>query len=393
MTFKSFSLDEDYIVHEYRNGTSIENIASDLGVCWDTISRRVKKLGLIRIKPRGVRETKVQIDCDLLKQLRSEGFSQRAIAEKLGYTEGIVYARCRECGMRGKNLHRIGFTEAQKSEIIQKYQAGATLESLAQELGVTDGTISKRLKKWGCSIRSGLRLELDNLKIIDLFNQGVGTDGIAKEIGCSDTAIRTRLKKLGLGPRNRSEQQQARMDRASPEEKLRLLSAAHAAATGRSHTWEERCKRAKTHESSLDRMSDTERQLANLFRERGIEVEHQTAIGAYNCDLTCAPVAVEIWGGGWHWYGEHRRIFEERSRYIMDCGWNLLIVPITKYFPLTPAVADYLVFKIEEFRANPPPICEYWVIWGAGEFTTGGCADDKDFSIGKPICNPINRTA
>src|SRR5690606_37643437 len=111
------------------------------------------------------------------------------------------------------------------------------------------------------------------------------------------------------------------------------------------------------------------------------------AIGPYNCDLAVHPVAVEVFGGGWHWHGAHYARAEERFRYIMNEGWYVLVVVVgfNGRFPLTPAVGDYVASEIERARRDPSLVGQYRVVWGAGEFSTGGRLEDDHFSIEPPF--------
>ena len=129
-----------------------------------------------------------------------------------------------------------------------------------------------------------------------------------------------------------------------------------------------------------------------MLADRGIKTIPQFPIGRYNCDLATDSIAVEVWGGHWHWHGAHLARTEERFRYIMNRRWNILVVCIQKSFPLTAAVGDYVASYIKTLSSSPPNICEYRVIWGAGEFSTGGRADDDYFSVKPPFTRAHNLT-
>jgi len=142
---------------------------------------------------------------------------------------------------------------------------------------------------------------------------------------------------------------------------------------------------AKGRQAKATHVSEIELELAGMLSERGIETTPQLAIGPYNCDLAARPVAVEVFGGHWHWHGHHLARVEERFRHLMDAGWNILVIPVNFSSPLTAAVADYAASYIKATRRDPPAICEYRVVWRAGEFATSGCADDDEISIEPPF--------
>jgi hypothetical protein len=118
-----------------------------------------------------------------------------------------------------------------------------------------------------------------------------------------------------------------------------------------------------------------------MLQDRGIPTIAQQAIGPYNCDLGAYPVAVEVFGGGWHWYGDHVAIVPKRFRYILDAGWHILAVKIDAAFPLTSVTADYIAAYIQQARSDPSSRREYRVIRGAGETLASGSADDDQISI------------
>jgi very-short-patch-repair endonuclease len=122
-------------------------------------------------------------------------------------------------------------------------------------------------------------------------------------------------------------------------------------------------------------ISDAERELAVMLRERDIEVIPQQAVGPYNVDLGTFPIAVEVWGGAWHFSRDHT----ERFHYLLDRGWAVVIVYTDKIrSPLGPGAADYIAALIEICRTAPPPAGQYWVIRGSGELSASGRLDDDD---------------
>lgn len=283
-------------------------------------------------------------------------------------------------------------SDGDRRDICESYLAGESGVNLASRYNVGSATITRVLRDGGIPRsrkRPGMRrCELMGDQILALYADGIGYKGVADRLGLGSTAVYRFLVANGIKIRNRSEQQKARMDRATPDEIAQLTSAAHKAATGRPQTWDERCKRAKTREGKIAGISQAEIDLREGLISYGLTVNIQTAIGAYNSDLTCGTVAVEVWGGGWHWYGEHREIVDRRFRYFLDHGWNIIVVPITTYWPLSAEVISYLAGLIQELSSNPPAISEYRVIWGAGQFKIVGSANDDKIRIGKPICNP-----
>jgi len=273
--------------------------------------------------------------------------------------------------------------------IVQAYRAGRTAEDIAAELGVSANTVLRRLNGAGVEMRpSGTpRVAIDEVDAIAVYDSGVGLKSVAARFGVSDTALRSIFQNRGVHLRNRREQQQLRMDNTSRTERMRLVVAAHEAARGRTRSLAERCLSAKTREQRQTHISKHERRLAAMMRERGIKSRHQTAVGPYNCDLTVDTVAVEVFGGYWHWTPEKSAHTAKRFRYLMDRGWDIVAVPVNMSWPLTAKVADHIARHINRIRRNPSAVREYRVIWGAGEFEASGCLDDDYITIKPPFTN------
>jgi very-short-patch-repair endonuclease len=127
-----------------------------------------------------------------------------------------------------------------------------------------------------------------------------------------------------------------------------------------------------------------ELQLAELLTTQGVQnITLQKAIGKYNVDLAWDSIAVEIYGGAWHNSGRHAGRFQERTHYILDSGYHLVIIWIIKSanFLLSPNAADYLIAFAESTRANPTLPSQYRVIRGTGDLLIQGCAQDNDFPM------------
>lgn len=322
---------------------------------------------------------------NIVKKYRS-GLSAQNIGERYGVSVQTITTALKRNGISIRGNKRY----LPEDEICQSYLAGKAIKTIAQTHGVTDKVISRILSQSNVSFRpSESRMTLlPEEEVVNLYRKGIGAQGIADKFGCSRQPVLRILKKRGVELRDRSDQQQARMNRASPSVIAHLTKAAHEACAGITHTEEHRCKVAAGREKNRPKkfISPYELKLARMLLDKGIPTVPQKAIGRYNCDLAAYPVAVEIFGGHWHWHGNHIRIAEKRFRYIMDRGWSILAIHLGKTrFPLTPAVADYVAAYIKATRTNPPLVCEYRVIWGAGEFSTGGSLDDDTFSIEPPF--------
>lgn len=220
--------------------------------------------------------------------------------------------------------------------------------------------------------RYALPLPIDD--IVRRYIDGESEQSIAQSFDVSRNVIARRLEKAGVERRSYGGAQRLRYDQASPEDRMRLVEAAHAAKRGRPNSFDALCRAAATRERKQTHISANERIVQHWLSERGVPSILQKAIGPYNADLAVGSIAVECFGGGWHATGHHSTRSPERFRYILDQGWNVVVIWIDRrYFPLTEAAADYVVSFHEQASGDPPMRGQYRVIRGDGkELPTNG---------------------
>lgn len=279
------------------------------------------------------------------------------------------------------------------NQAIAEYLANIPTNEIISKFNITRSVLYRGVKAAGIIAVDRRQQHLNVIAAINMFNSGIGINGIAKALNVSAIVIKDRFNRFNIKTRSRSEQQFARMAITTFKDRQHLTKKANSIARTRKQTFEEISKRAIKSESTLIRASHYEIALHNMLIERGIKPIPQKAIGTYNCDFAINSIAVEVWGGGWHWHGEHIAKTDKRFRYIMNAGYNIIVIAIdNRRKPLTAAIADYLVSEIQRLSSNPPPICEYRVIWGAGEFTVSGCLNDNHISVEPPFTNARNPT-
>lgn len=223
-----------------------------------------------------------------------------------------------------------------------------------------------RAQKLSRDIRS-----LPDEEIAARFLAGESVNALAEAYSVARNVIDRRLRSQGVDPRGQDEANRLSMSRRSPEENARNTAAAHDAVRGVKRTEKELILRAQVREASVewqaDHVSAYELQFARWMRTRGIPLTPQKAIGPYNVDFTCGRVAIEIHGGAWHGYGEHRERAPERFRYILTAGWNIAIVWAgARRVPLTAASADVVgefIWATQQDALHG----RHLVVWGDGE--------------------------
>lgn len=207
---------------------------------------------------------------------------------------------------------------------------------------------------------------------------------ISNRLGVSRAVINKNLLRYGIKHRGQSEAGMLNWRSMTPTQRKEQISAAHKATVGRKLSFTELCKSAKTREIELIGISELEIEFSKLMEKAGISFTQQTAIGPYNCDFTIGPVALEIFGGGWHWYGYHLSMVEKRFRYILNHGLHILAITNYGGVPIGQDSLSYMISYLDFVRKHPTMTREYRVIRGAGDLIASGSINDKEISI-KPI--------
>lgn len=232
---------------------------------------------------------------------------------------------------------------------------------------------------------NGIFMDLPVRKIIRCYLDGESINALSKTFNVSRNVIDKRLKMSGIILRTQSEAESVKWANMTTSQRLNQVRSAHDATRGKPIPIEAIIKRAKTLEINPINVSIKEIRFRQMLYERGIHTVAQKAVGPYNIDLATHNIAIEIYGGNWHWYGRHLARIEKRFRYILNAGWFIYVLPINRDFPLTEAVADHCVTFINRIRRNKPSICQYFVVWGAGKYSVSGSLNDNKISIKRPF--------
>jgi transposase-like protein len=224
--------------------------------------------------------------------------------------------------------------------------------------------------------REWLPPNLDDL--VEHYLSGQSVKALAEQHGVSRNVIDRVLDQAGVQRRGRSEAMTVRMAQTSPEERARLAEAAHNAVRGKRQSVEHRARIAATRER-LAVSSPYELLLAEWLVD--MSPVTQKAIGVYNVDLAIEPVAVEVFGGNWHGHGRHRGRFQQRRQDILDGGWSLLVVWVTRQHRLQRAVADEVRAFVDLARREPSLVGQYRVVWGDGQLAPTCCDDPEHLAL------------
>lgn len=278
-------------------------------------------------------------------------------------------------------------SDADFENAIHAYIAGESAQAVAARFHASEKRLTEALKARGLfrdkaarnqikarknTARALRRLPLPVDEIAARYRTGESENALAVAFGVSRSAITVRLREAGVPRRDQTTANQLLAAQTPIEEHHRRIQIAQDAVRGRRVPLRERIARARTRQRKALGRSSAEELLERWLLERGVPTIPQQAVGPYNVDLGAYPVAVEIFGGTWHFSRNHAK----RFRYLFDAGWHLVIVFVDgRRSLLTKGAADYIVAFLQEASRNPTMGRQYRVIWGEGKLCAAGGAD------------------
>src|SRR5574343_2066919 len=265
---------------------------------------------------------------------------------------------------------------------VEMMRQGKRIPEVCRITGISLSVLYRTAAERGISTaRVNVGASLDADSILASYRSGVGCVGIARKLGVSATVIARLLRKLGVHIRNRSEQQQARMDNSTPEQIAHLTRNAHAATKLRKKTDDEIRKMAATRfRNGTVKTSALEEAFDEFMRNRGHNGLRQTPVDKYNADFIFENVAVEIFGGCWHWTGDHLARSKDRIKAFLDSGYHLIIVAC-RSGGIRPVCADKVISLLNEFRRNESAIRHYRMISSNGDEVIRGSSEGDNLTI------------
>ena len=254
-------------------------------------------------------------------------------------------------------------------DLVQLYKAGMSTKMIGAAYGVSAHVVRRHIKAAGVVVTS--KSIFDEAAALRAFQDGASVKAVAERFGVQRNTITALLRKHGITPRSRRDAMLLRMAQATPEERLRLTEAAHAARRGRSVPEEARIRMAEGRERTKAHASIEALAIADAIEDGGVAVTLEKAVGPYNIDIAFneCPVAVEIQGGNWHAYGRHGSRLGKRREYLLSRGWHLVEVWIRSDQPLrvVKPLADKLITLAQGFSLDPSGRGEHRMIGGDGE--------------------------
>lgn len=210
---------------------------------------------------------------------------------------------------------------------------------------------------------------IDTDDLIERYRAGASQNSLAKMHGVDRCVIRRLLSRAGLGIRSCADANRIEQGRRTPEQRQRFTQAAHDAIRGKKRSPEELRKRALAH-SRICGLFEAE--VIERLGECGIDAEHQFPVDRYNLDvaLVTDAVAVEIFAS--HPRRSETARYIERIEYLLDSGWSVLVV-ISRYpnrdFDVVAVCNEVIAFR-DFSHAHESAAGHYRVIRGSGKAPT-----------------------
>jgi hypothetical protein len=97
--------------------------------------------------------------------------------------------------------------DSQRSEVIQRYQAGESGIELAEEFGIHRATLFSIVRRAGVMPRYNLLTDDDVLEAQSMYEAGQSLVSIGEHFGVSDGTVLNVFRKLGIPTRRRGSNQ------------------------------------------------------------------------------------------------------------------------------------------------------------------------------------------
>ena len=149
-----------------------------------------------------------------------------------------------------------------------------------------------------------------------------------------------------------------------------MVAPAHDAIRGKTLSHDVKIRQAIGKQNAVVNSPVIETTIDKMLTDRGFSTTIQKAIDIYNVDIAIdsPPIAVEVFGGGWHAYGSHKARFHKRIKHLLDNGWSVVIIWLdARRYPFSIGCIDYIDAFAKSLRLNPSTRGQYRVILGNGK--------------------------
>lgn len=198
---KKFDLDDE-ILKLYEEYESARPVAEQLGCSNKTVYRVLQKYNVPRKhrhpKPEKPKRKLVEIDVAEAVRMYYCGMGAPKIAEEFGCSAQAVRVRLIDAGVEFRNGGSPK-CEVDTDEIRRLYLAGMNQKDIAERMGVSIFVVSRRIRQLGLSQKKKRRnIPLPMDEVVARFEAGETLDELANAFGCSRETVKRRLKAAGF---------------------------------------------------------------------------------------------------------------------------------------------------------------------------------------------------
>lgn len=275
-------------------------------------------------------------------------------------------------------------------DAILRYLSGEGIHAISKGLHVGYPRMRQILLERGVALRPSGKKKLPGRNIAASYLSGASELQLALHYAVSRPVIRRVLLESNVKPRTVGRETMLNTyAQRGDEYRKQVTRAANNARRGRKASLTELEQRALGRQRNKTAVSLYEQLLAAELSNRGFCAEAQLAVGKYNCDLAAFPVAVEVWGGHWHFSGRHFARLPERLREFARRGWTTIIVVVEKECSFA-SLAEHVIAYAKRARRSPALRGQYRVVGSDGQLCAVGQGDDNDIAIVKTFRDGLN---
>lgn len=252
--------------------------------------------------------------------------------------------------------------------LVQMYRVGATLEDIAEHLGVSTNTVWRRFRQHG--VDTARRMPIPDLDaLIEAYRGGESMKSIADRTGISRTVLTPRFRERGVQVRGRSEAEilkwrEMLTDHARVE---RQTLPAQIARRGRIDSPETLHRRALTRARRRTHVWGREPEILAYLLGVGLHAVDQYPVEGYNLDIALPMYRVSVEVENATLTSVHRAKHHKRTKDLLDLGWSTIFVCAKSGRPFSAAaVGEYVIACLKDMCRDEAPRRGYWVVRGDG---------------------------
>lgn len=151
---------ETEVSARYESGETATSIAKDLGTSGGIITAMLRRNGVAVREGYWWRSLSEEAVDSLIEKYNS-GLSVGDLAAEFSVTKSMVYARfkARDVPLRGGRQRKVLTSKEDLQTVVELYESGQTMKSIARRMGVNEITVRARLRSQGVVLRKLLHTQ------------------------------------------------------------------------------------------------------------------------------------------------------------------------------------------------------------------------------------------